>query len=208
MESFFKELEEIANAITHGFGLAISIIGFIFLSLFSFNYSDLINVILLHIYGFSLISTYTASTFYHSIKDIKLKETFRLIDHISIYLLIAGSYMPFVSKLPFFYGLSLFLLIWVCAFSGIYYKVFSENKFTLFSSIPYIFMGWAVIIFAHPILNSLYWYSILPLFIGGIFYTGGFYFYMKDEIPFFHSIWHLFVLAGSIAHYGAVLTVV
>jgi len=193
-------LEEQLNAWTHGFGALMGIVGLILLILYT-NHSqwNLFSVVL---YGFSIILLFSASTLYHSVKGEKRKHYFRIIDHISIYVLIAGTYSPVtLITLNESLGWQLFWIVWAIAGFGLVLKLFFTGKFEIFSTLLYLVMGW-LIVFDFSSLSSIIGPNgVALLFAGGAFYTIGILFYAIERIPYNHVIWHLFVLAGAISHY-------
>ncbi|MBN1572355.1 MAG: hemolysin III family protein [Deltaproteobacteria bacterium] len=194
--------EEIANSITHGIGVALSIAGLVLLVVFSSLYGDAWRVVTFSIYGATLIILYLASTLYHGFTNPKVKHFFRVMDHASIYLLIAGSYTPItltVMRGP--WGWTLFGLIWGMAIAGIITKFFIINKLKILSVLFYIAMGWLVVIAIKPMLIMAPKGLIVWLVIGGLSYTFGIIFYALDKMPYSHTIWHLFVMGGSISHF-------
>ncbi len=193
--------EERLNAFTHGIGSILGITALVLLIVFNSHKTDwsLFSVI---VYGISIIILFTASTLYHSIKSEKRKHNFRIVDHISIYLLIAGTYTPvLLITLVNSKGWTLFWIVWGIAAFGVILKLFFTRKFELFSTLLYLVMGW-LIVFDFTMLNSLIDSNgILFLFSGGLAYTVGIIFYAFERIPYNHVIWHLFVLAGAICHF-------
>ena len=193
--------EEILNAITHGIGALLGVSGLVLLVVYQTNRTDwsLFSVI---VYGTSIIVLFTASTLYHSIKNENRKHYFRIIDHISIYFLIAGTYTPvLLIMLLESKGWPLFWTVWGIAAFGIILKLFFTGKFEIFSTLLYLVMGW-LIVFDFASLSELINYNgILFLFAGGLFYTVGIVFYVIEKIPYNHVIWHLFVLGGAICHF-------
>ena len=195
------KLEEQLNAWSHGIGVVLGVLGLVLL-IINVNKErpfDLFSVI---VYGLSIIILFTASTLYHSVVDEKKKHYFRIVDHISIYLLIAGSYTPvLLILLADSLGWTLFWIVWGIAHFGVILKLFFTGRFEAFSTSLYLVMGWLIVFdFANlsdaigP--NGLFW-----LFAGGLFYTVGIVFYAIQKIPFNHVIWHVFVLAGAISHF-------
>ena len=198
--------EEIANSITHGIGLALAIAGLSVLVVFACLRGSAWHVVSCSIYGSTLVILYLASTLYHSIQNPAAKRILKVFDHCSIYLLIAGSYTPFtIVSLRGGWGWTLFGLIWGMAILGIIFKTFHTGKYENFSLALYLFMGWLVIIAIKPLFSSVPLIGFLWMVAGGLFYTFGVLFYCLDRIPFFHTIWHLFVLGGSTCHFFAVL---
>ena len=198
--------EELANSITHGLGAALSIAGLVILVVLSSIQGDAWRIVSFSIYGTCLVLLYTASTLYHSFQSVRVKHVFKIMDHSAIYLLIAGTYTPFtLVLLRGIWGWSLFGIIWGLTITGILFKIFFVNRFSVLSTIIYLLMGWLIIIAFQPMIThvpsgALYW-----LLAGGIAYSAGTIFYAWEKLPFHHAIWHLFVLAGSLCHFFAVL---
>ncbi len=197
--------EEIANAISHGTGIILSIIGTIFLIhqavIASHGLSGAI------IYGISLTVLYTASCIYHAVTNNKAKKILRVFDHCSIYLLIAGTYAPItLSLLPSQLGIPLFTVIVICAISGIVFKLFGVDKFKKLSMALYVIMGWMVVIAFRPLIELTSFSDVMLLLGGGLCYTIGIIFYKMKKTKYMHFIWHLFVLGGSVCHYFFVLS--
>lgn len=198
--------EEIFNAISHGVGSLISIAGTVVLIIFSVLYSDAWGIVSSCIYGFTLISLYTMSTLYHAITNKKVKRFFRIMDHNTIFLLIAGTYTPITLVfLRGWMGWVLFGIVWGAALLGIVLTSINLERFRKISILCYILMGWVVILAIQPLLVAMPPISLIFLLVGGVFYTGGIIFYAKKQIKYFHSIWHLFTIAGSVFHYFSIL---
>ncbi|MGV8814098.1 MAG: PAQR family membrane homeostasis protein TrhA [Gelidibacter sp.] len=196
-----SDFEEKLNVWTHGFGAVLGIAGLALLVSFKEHKSDwsLFSVI---VYGVSIIILFSASAIYHSVSSEKRKHYFRIIDHISIYLLIAGTYTPVtLIALNNSLGWPLFWTVWAIAGFGLILKLFFTGKFEIISTLLYLVMGW-LIVFDFTNLSELIGPNGLILFIaGGAFYTLGIIFYAVHKIPYNHVIWHLFVLGGAICHY-------
>ena len=198
--------EEIFNAVSHGAGGLLSIAGTVVLIVLCAVYSDAWSVISACVYGASLIILYTMSTLYHAITNEKAKKFFRVMDHNTIFFLIAGTYTPFtLVTLRGKLGWILFGIVWGSALIGIILNSIDLEKFRKPSVVCYILMGWVIIIAVKPMLNSLPGLSLVFLLIGGIFYTVGVIFYSLKKIKWFQSVWHLFTVAGSVLHYFSVL---
>lgn len=198
--------EEIFNAVSHGAGGLLSIAGTVVLIALCAVYSDAWSVISACVYGASLIILYTMSTLYHAITNEKAKKFFRVMDHNTIFFLIAGTYTPFtLVTLRGKLGWILFGIVWGSALIGIIFNSIDLEKFRKPSVVCYILMGWVIIIAVKPMLNSLPGLSLVFLLLGGIFYTVGVIFYSLKKIKWFHSVWHLFTVAGSVLHYFSVL---
>lgn len=197
--------DEWANCVTHGLGLALSFIGMFLLLMTPIHQGNHLKMIIFGVYGGSLILLYAASTLYHAVSRPKLKRFLRTVDHCAIYLLIAGSYTPFtVLLLNGTWGWTLFGIVWSLAIIGIFFKVFFRHRFKILSTCIYLLMGWMVIIAAEPLMHRFHLPGLFLLIGGGLFYTGGVLFYVLDKRRFYHAIWHLFVLMGSICHFLAV----
>jgi len=198
--------EEIANAITHGLGALLAIAALVILSVFSALKGNAWHIVSFSVFGTTLVLLYLTSTLYHSFSSEKAKILFRKFDHMAIYLLIAGTYTPFcLTVLNNWIGWTLFGIVWGSAILGIIVKAFYTGKGELLSTILYVLMGWVALFAIKPLFDSVSLSTFILLMTGGVFYTAGTYFFTKDRIRYFHSIWHLFVLAGSIFHFFAVL---
>ena len=197
--------EEKLNALTHAIGAVFGIVALILLIVFETKKTafSLFSVI---VYGISIIILFTASTMYHSFTDEKKKHYFRIVDHISIYLLIAGTYTPvLLITLEQSKGWLLFYIVWAIAGFGVILKLFFTGKFETFSTLLYLVLGW-LIVFDFSTLSSIMASNGLVLLIaGGLAYTVGIVFYAIEKIPYNHVIWHLFVLAGAILHFFMIL---
>lgn len=193
--------EELWNALTHGLGAVLGVLGLVLLILFDTSKADysLFSVI---VYGLSIIILFTASTLYHSILNEKHRHTFRIIDHISIYLLIAGTYTPvLLILLKDSLGWPLFFTVWGIAAFGVILKLFFTGKFEIFSTLLYLVMGWLIVFDFSTLKDVMAPEGIYWLTAGGAFYTIGILFYIVEKIPYNHVIWHLFVLGGAISHF-------
>jgi hemolysin III len=198
--------EEWANTLTHGFGLIASIVGFILLTLYTSLYANSYLLVGSLIYGTSLVLMYLSSTWYHSCRCAIKKKKLRILDHTSIYLLIAGSYTPFaLGPLKGPWGWTLLGVVWTMAAVGISLKVLKIRLPPLIDTGIYLGMGWLVVIAIQPISAALSSQAISWLAAGGAAYTLGVGFYLWKGCPFGHTIWHLFVLLGSACHYLCVL---
>jgi hemolysin III len=198
--------EALANSITHGLGAILSLLGLITLIVLTATHHSARLLVSVTVYGATLCVLYLISTLYHAIPVPRARRVFRFLDHASIYLLIAGTYTPFtLVLLRGGWGWTLFGLVWGIAVLGIVFKMFSTGRYQVFSSALYIGMGWLVIIAIKPLLAVLPLSGFLWMALGGLFYTGGIVFYLKDRIRYFHMIWHLCVLAGSVCHFITIL---
>ncbi len=199
--------EEFANTLTHIMGLILSVIGSFYIIIINFIQQNEWNYIIsAFIFSISLMLMYGMSSLYHSARNNKIKSLLQKLDHCSIYILIAGSYTPFtlITLYPGS-GLSLFLLIWSMAALGIIIESYSFKYSFHLSMALYIIMGWFVLAFFQPLFNSFNIMGLVLLVLGGLFYTFGIIFFSINQIPYNHTIWHIFVLGGSTSHYFAVL---
>lgn len=195
--------EEMANAITHGIGAALAIAGLVILIVFTNVASEPGYLV----YGITLVILYIASTLYHSLTHPGAKNLFRKLDHMAIFLLIAGTYTPYcLTAMKGWLGWTLLGIVWACAIGGILMKYFFTGKYEWVSLIFYILSGWMAIFAIKPIYETLSVIGFVFLIVGGLAYTIGTYFYMNEKIRFNHSIWHLWVLAGSTFHFFSILT--
>lgn len=199
--------EEIMSAITHGIGALLSVAALVICIVFSAISGSALSVVSSCIYGTTLIILYTMSTLYHSLKVNNAKRVFRIIDHCSIYLLIAGTYTPFtLLALPKTIGLILFSIIWIVAILGIVLNSVDLKKFRVISFMSYLILGWIIIFAFKPLTETVAKSGIMLLVAGGFCYTVGCIFYgAGNKIKYMHSIFHLFVLAGSILHFFSIL---
>jgi len=198
--------EEIANSITHGIGAVLAISGLAVLVGFASLRGDAWHIVSCSIFGATLVLSYLSSTLYHSIPQARPKQILRTIDHSAIYLLIAGTYTPFMLvSLRGPWGWSIFAAIWGIAIAGIIMKTTIFGKIRSLSTIIYLIMGWIVLIAIKPIIAALDPGGLQLLVMGGLAYTAGVIFYAWKKLPYSHAIWHVFVLAGSSFHFFAIL---
>ncbi|NFB33136.1 hemolysin III family protein [Clostridium botulinum] len=202
LNEFYTKGEEIANAITHGIGALLSIAALVILIVFSAKYGDAWYVTSYSIFGSCLFILYLESTLYHSLQGSKVKKIFRIFDHSSIFLLIAGTYTPFIlTSLRDPLGWTIFGIEWGLTLIGIILKVFTTGKYEKLSTAIYIFMGWLIMLHAKKLVLVIPRISLIYLIVGGVIYTVGAFLFMLDDIPYNHPIWHLFVIGGSIFHF-------
>ena len=198
--------EEIFNAVSHGVGILLSIAALVLLVVFSVMPFDPVKLAASIVYGVSLILLFSASTLYHAIRHPRAKAVLRVLDHTSIFLLIAGTYTPItLITLGSATGLTLFSVVWLAAIVGIVLNALSIERFKVFSMICYVAMGWAVIFALSPLIRAMPAGGIALLVAGGLCYTLGLIFYRLKRIRYMHSVWHLFVLAGAVVHFLCVL---
>ncbi len=194
------------NSISHFIGALAALVGLIVVVVIAAQQGDLWKIISFSVYGTTLFLLYTISTLYHSLRG-RAKQIFRKLDHLSIYLLIAGTYTPFtLVTLRGVWGWWLFGVIWGLAVVGMALEALPQKGNRILSIVVYVLMGWLVLVALKPLLAALPLAGFIGLLLGGIFYTGGIVFYLFDEkVRHFHGIWHLFVLAGSVSHYLTIL---
>lgn len=198
--------EEIFNSITHGIGTLLSVAALVTLVVFAVMKGDTWHVVSFTIYGSTLVLLYLCSTLYHTFTKEKLKNLFARFDHAAIFLLIAGTYTPFLlTVLRGTLGWTLFGIIWGVALVGVVIRSIYLTRFRNLMVALYLAMGWMFVVAVGPMIRNLPQLSIIFLFLGGIFYSVGVVFYMWRNLKYGHGIWHLFVLAGSIMHFFAVI---
>jgi hemolysin III len=201
----YSDKEEALNTITHGIGLILSIPAVILLIFYSSINGTIWHIVSSCIYGSTLIILYLASTTYHGTKEPGLKKRLNVFDHSAIYLLIAGTYTPFLLiTLRGAWGWSLFGVVWGIAVIGVFMKIFFAARYKFISALAYVLMGWIIIVAIKPLINNLASEGLFWLVAGGLSYTIGAVLYVIKKIPYNHAIFHVFVLAGSIAHWIAV----
>lgn len=194
--------EEIANSVTHGIGVALSIAALGVFIAQAGLLTESSNAVGFIVYASTLLMLYAASTFYHAAKPVRIKQFLRLMDHSAIFLLIAGTYTPFaLVALKGAWGWTIFGLIWSLAAAGIVITLFFMDRLKNLCVILYVGMGWLGAVFIHQLIEVLPSAGLIWLLAGGLAYTGGVVFYLKKNMPFSHAIWHLFVLAGSVFHF-------
>lgn len=204
-----RPAEEVANVITHGIGAVASLAAAAALIIYASLHGDAWEIVGVSIFATTLIALYTASTLYHAARDTALRARLKLLDHSAIYLLIAGSYTPFmIDELRGGWGWSLFGIIWGLAVAGIGLKLLFIGRFRLLSTLVYIGMGWLILVGIGPVIQALEPRTLAWLLAGGIAYTAGTPFYHNDRLRFSHAVWHLFVIAGSACHGVAVATII
>ena len=193
------------NVLTHFFGLIMSIIGIPFLFYFDNNITALSSVSVI-LFSFGLLLVYSSSSIYHFVISTDLKKRLQVLDHISIYFLILGSYAPVCLITLYDYsGIIIFIVVLTLSVIGTLKKLFYTGKYESISLILYLTMGWLIIFDINSLFNLIDFNAKLLIILGGVSYTFGTIFYAFDKIKYFHSIWHLFVLAGSVSHYFVVL---
>jgi hemolysin III len=199
-------VDELANALTHGLGLVLAAVGVPILIVLAVSHGTVWHIVGVSIYGASLLALYTASTIYHAVRHPPARRILRIVDHSAIYLLIAGTYTPFLLvNLRGAWGWTLLAVVWTVALFGIAWKLVHAGQHAVVSTAVYIAMGWLVLIAIRPLLRAMPLAGIAWLLAGGLCYTAGVIFFGWSRLRFNHAVWHLFVLAGSACHFLAVL---
>ncbi|MES2486718.1 MAG: hemolysin III family protein [Bacteroidota bacterium] len=197
-----RKSEEFWNTLTHGTGAILSVVALVLLVAYSAIYGTAMHVAVSIVFGTSLVLLYTASTIYHAAWKLRWKRILQKIDHLCIYVLIAGTYTPIaLLGLKGTWGWSIFGFIWAFAIAGFIFKFSPLRRFEKLSLALYALMGWLIIIAIKPLITNLAPGALFYLLGGGLCYTFGIYFYAKEKIPYNHTIWHLFVLGGSALHF-------
>ena len=205
MQTHYKLGDILANAITHGIGAVVAVAGAAYLIAVSSRGSARL-VVSCAVFSGTLVLVYICSTLYHSLVRTRARHVLHVLDHSSIYLLIAGTYTPFtLISLRGPVGWLLFAVEWSLAVAGVIVKSFAVDRFEVASALVYLFQGWFVVFAVIPLLHAIGWHGIMWLGAGGLAYTLGIVFFALDRLRYFHATWHLFVLAGSVAHYFAIL---
>ena len=198
--------EEIFSSVSHGVGACLSIAGTVVLLVFSVIYGNALAVVSSSIYGASLIILYTMSTLYHSFTNEKIKHFFQIMDHNTIFLLIAGTYTPITLYiLGGVTGWILFSVVWVASIIGITLNSINMEKAKIPSLVCYIATGWVIIFAIKPLIAKVPFLSAFFLVLGGIIYTVGIVFYVIKKVKYFHPVWHIFTILGSAFHYFSIL---
>jgi len=195
----------LANSITHGIGALLALVAAAYLMVASSHGTSRL-IIACAIYAATLVLVYVCSTLYHSMVRTRARHVLRVLDHSAIYLLIAGTYTPFVLvSLRGPWGWTLFGVVWTLAIAGVVFKSLTTGRFAVISAIAYVLMGWIAVVAIGPLARAITWHGIAWIGVGGILYTVGVLFFALDRLRYFHALWHVFVLAGSGAHFVAVL---
>ncbi len=202
----YSAQEELANRLTHGVAALMSLVGLVVMIATASRTGDPYRIVSAAVICGTLSLFYTVSTLYHSFRAPKVRHVFRILDHVGIFLVIAGSYTPFtlVSLRPG-HGWLLFGVVWALALAGAVFKAFMTHRLAFLAPVFYIALGWLIVVDLEGLLTMVPHDGVIWLLAGGLFYTFGIIFYAIDRIPFNHAIWHVFVIAGSICHYLAVL---
>lgn len=198
--------EEIFNSTSHGIGMLISLASLILMILVSISHRSGIGTLASIVFGLTLLLLYTSSTLYHALTNEKAKKVFKILDHCTIYLLIAGTYTPYaLITIGGNRGLLIFVIIWISALLGILLNAINLERWKILSIILYLAMGWAIVLYLPQLIGALSTGGLALLIAGGLAYTLGVIFYVIKKVPYFHSVWHLFVLAGSVCHILSVM---
>ena len=201
----YSPIEEKINIISHAVGFVLSIVALVFLVRYASIYGNAWHIVSFSIFGVSLMVLYASSTVYHSAKNPQFRRKMRIVDHASIYILIAGTYTPFtLVTLHGVTGWVLFGVTWGMAVTGIILKFFHTGKYDSISTLMYVFMGWIIVFAIKPLINNLSSEGLFWLVAGGMAYTTGAILYSINKIKFNHAIFHLFVLIGSVCHFISV----
>jgi len=198
--------EEIANSVTHGAGFVASVVAFPFLVVAAARRWGAPEVVGASVFASTLVALYLVSTLYHALRPSRAKQVLQKLDHAGIYLLIAGSYTPFtLGALRGAWGWTLLALVWAIAGTGIALEFALGKRVHRVAVGLYVVMGWLVVVAVKPLLAAVPWPGLAWLVAGGLLYTGGVAFYAAKRVPYAHTVWHLFVLAGSACHFVAIL---
>jgi hemolysin III len=199
--------EEIAHSVTHGVGAALSLAAWVALLVLAIVHGTKWHVVSYAVYGASLLAVFLASTLYHGVQRPRLRPILRKVDHACIYLLIAGTYTPFVLiSMRSALGLTLLTIVWAMAVFGIVYKMFFIDRFVVLTTLAYVGMGWMSVVAWREMVANIPGFGLWFLMAGGAFYTVGVLFYALTKIRYTHAVWHVLILAGSACHFIAVLT--
>ena len=205
MQAHYKLGDILANAITHGIGAVFAVVGAVYLISASTRGTVWL-VVSCSVFSGTLVLVYICSTLYHSLVRTRARHVLQVLDHSSIYLLIAGTYTPFtLIALRGPLGWFIFCVVWSLAIAGVVFKSFAVERFAVASALVYLFQGWFIVVAVRPLLHAIGWHGMIWLGAGGLAYTLGIVFFALDRLRYFHAAWHLFVLAGSVAHYFAIL---
>ena len=201
----YPPLEEKLNIASHVFGFVLSLVALVLLVVHASRHGNAWHIVSFSIFGASLVTLYGASAIYHSVKDPVLRNRLRIVDHATIYILIAGTYTPFtLVTLNGFAGWMIFSVSWGMAVIGIVLKLFFTGRYDLLSTLMYVFMGWIIVFALEPLIHNLSSDGLFWLVAGGIAYTLGAVLYSIQKIKFNHAIFHVFVLIGSVCHFISV----
>lgn len=203
----FSKREEIANSIIHGIGAVLSIAALVILIVFASLKGTAWHVVSFTLFGSTMVFLYTSSTLVHSFPAGKIKDIFEIFDHSAIYFFIAGTYTPFLFvAVKGALGWTLFGLVWGLALFGTVFKVFFVKRFLYLSTVLYVLIGWLIVFAWKPLVAAVPTYGVVFLVIGGIVYSVGAIFYVWRGFIYHHAVWHIFVIAGTVMHFFAVMS--
>ncbi len=198
--------EEIANAITHGIGAALAIVGLVLMVMWAAAYGDVWHVVGVSVFGATMVFLYLASTLYHAIQVESVKRVFHALDHVGISMLIAGTYTPFLLvQMRSMAGWIFFGVIWGLALTAASIKSFFTDRFTRVSTAIYVVMGWLSVLLLREMVSHMGTEGLAWMAAGGLSYTLGVIPFLWHRLPFNHAIWHLFVIGGTLCHFIAVV---
>ncbi|MBP6795521.1 MAG: hemolysin III family protein [Saprospiraceae bacterium] len=202
----YTRKQEIVNGLTAGPGILFGVSGIPVLVGLAIAHNNIPGIIGSGIYGFCFLFLFTSSTVYHFVQEPGLKKLFRIIDHISIYFMIAGTYTPFLLVyMNNTFGISLLTILWVLTALGIVFKIYLTGKYEFISTLMYVLMGWIMVVGGKRFLHDLPSTVLILVASGGVLYTVGVLFYHRDRYTYSHAVWHLFVLAAAVLHFVAVM---
>ncbi|MCX8064627.1 MAG: hemolysin III family protein [Candidatus Hydrogenedentes bacterium] len=205
----YTTIEEIFHALTHGVGAVLTIVGFLIMLVLSLKNGNPWVIASVVVFSVASFAVYISSTLYHSFPAGRIKKIFRVLDHTSIFLLIAGTYTPFLLVyMRNVWGWSLFGILWSLTVIGFFFKLFFTGKLDKLATIIYILMGWIALVAIKPAISYIPFPALMLMLVGGIFYTVGVLFYLWEKLPFHHVIWHLFVLSGTLVHFISIFSYV
>ena len=204
-----KIQQELINSITHGFGIIFGIVGIPILIALAIKSNNTPGVIGAAIYGFCFLQLFTSSTLYHGFQHVEAKRVFHILDHISIYFLIAGTYTPFLLiYMNNSFGIALLAILWSLTAIGIIFKIFFTGKWNIISTIAYVAMGCIMLVGGRTFFDAIPSAVLTMILIGSLLYLLGVIFYLWKKYPYNHAVWHLFALAAAVCHYVAILMAV
>lgn len=198
--------EEILHSLTHGIGAVLSVVALVTLVILAVTYGTLWHIIGFTVFGASMLALFSASTLYHGVQKPRLRPVLRKVDHACIYLLIAGTYTPFVLiSMRSSLGLTMLTVVWALAVFGIVYKIFFIDRLAVLTTLAYVAMGWMGVFAWREMVANIPSDSLVFLFVGGGLYTIGVIFYALTRIRYTHAVWHVFILGAAACHFVAVL---
>ena len=201
--------QELVNSIIHGFGIIFGIVGIPILIAFAIKSDNTLGVIGAAIYGFCFLQLFTSSTLYHGFQHVQAKRVFKILDHISIYFLIAGTYTPFILiYMNNTFGITLLVILWSLTALGIVFKIFFTGKWNVVSTFAYVAMGCIMVVGGRTFFDAIPSAVLTMILIGSLLYLLGVIFYLWTKYPYNHAIWHFFVLSAAVCHYVAILMAV